>query len=47
MALAHHHEHDRAHDLSLIALGIVVIAIIAAAVPCLKTCVDWAFALFQ
>lgn len=47
MALVHHHEPDRAHDLALVVLAVVVFAIIAAAVPCLKTCVDWAFALFQ
>jgi hypothetical protein len=47
MALIHHHEPDRAHDVALIALALVVFGIIAAAVPCLKTCVDWFFALFQ
>lgn len=47
MALVHHHEPDRLHDLALIGLAIVVFGIIAAAVPCLKAIVDSFFALFQ
>lgn len=47
MALVHHHEPDRAHDAALVLLALAVFAIIAAAVPGLKMCVDWAFGLFQ
>jgi hypothetical protein len=47
MALVHHHEPDRARDLSLCGLALVVLAIIVAAVPFLKFCVDGLFALFQ
>ena len=47
MALVHHQEPDRAHDLALIGLALVVIAIIAVAVPGLKMFVDAAFSLFQ
>ncbi len=47
MALVHHHEPDRSSDLALIGLALVVFGIIAAAVPCLKVCVDGFFALFQ
>jgi hypothetical protein len=47
MALVHHSEPDRAHDLALVGLALVVFGIIAAAVPCLKLCVDGMFALFQ
>jgi hypothetical protein len=44
MALVHH-EPDRTHDLSIVALVLVVFAIIAAAVPCLTMAVDQLFAL--
>ncbi len=47
MALVHHHEPDRSHDLALIGLAVVVFGIIAAAVPVLKFCVDCCFTLFQ
>jgi hypothetical protein len=47
MALVHHHEPDRARDLALVGLALVVFGIIAAAVPCLKFCVDGFFRLFQ
>jgi hypothetical protein len=47
MALVHHHEPDRSRDLALVGLALVVFGIIAAAVPCLKLCVDGYFALFQ
>jgi hypothetical protein len=47
MALVHHHEPDRSRDLALVALALVVFGIIAAAVPCLKFCVDGVFAVFQ
>lgn len=47
MVLVHHHEPDRSHDLALAVLALVVVGIIAAAVPLLKLCVDWGFALFQ
>jgi hypothetical protein len=47
MALVHHHEPDRAHDAALVILAVVIFGIIAAAVPCLKACVDGFFALFQ
>lgn len=35
------------HDLALVGLALVVFGIIAAAVPCLKVCVDGLFGLFQ
>lgn len=44
MALVHH-EPDRTRDLALVGLALVVFAIIAAAVPCCKICVDQAFSL--
>ena len=44
MALVHD---ARGHDLSLCGLCLVVIGIIAAAVPCLQFLVDEAFALFK
>jgi hypothetical protein len=47
MALVHHHGPDRSHDLALVGLALFVVGVIAAAVPCLKLCVDWGFALFQ
>ena len=47
MALVHHHEPDRSHDLALVVLALVVCGIIAAAVPFLKFCVDGMFAVFQ
>jgi hypothetical protein len=47
MALVHRHEPDRSHDLALVGLALVVFAIIAATVPCLKVCVDGIFGLFQ
>ena len=47
MALVHHHEPDRARDFALVGLALVVFGIVAAAVPCLKICVDAAFRLFQ
>ncbi|HEY5046661.1 MAG TPA: hypothetical protein VII49_01400 [Rhizomicrobium sp.] len=47
MALVHHPEPDRTHDIALIGLVVVVFAIIAAAVPCLKLCIDGFFRLFQ
>jgi hypothetical protein len=47
MALVHHHEPDRIHDFALAGLALVVFGIIAAAVPFLKLCVDWCFAIFQ
>lgn len=47
MALVHHHEPDRAHDLALVGLVLVVVAIIAAAVPFLRLCVDSLFGLLQ
>ena len=43
MSLVHHP--DRSHDLSLIGLVLVIFAIIAAAVPCLKLAVDQAWSL--
>jgi hypothetical protein len=43
MALVHHP--DRSQDLALIGLVLVVFGIIAAAVPCLKICVDQFFSL--
>jgi hypothetical protein len=43
MALVHHR--DRSHDLSLVGLFLVVIGIIAAAVPCMKVLVDRLFSL--
>ncbi|HWA03794.1 MAG TPA: hypothetical protein VG819_09720 [Rhizomicrobium sp.] len=47
MALVHHHEPDRAHDLALVVLALVVAGIIAAAVPLLRFCVDGLFGFFQ
>jgi hypothetical protein len=47
MALVHHHEPDRSRDLALVGLAAVIIGVIAAAVPILKLCVDYCFALFQ
>jgi hypothetical protein len=47
MALVHHPEPDRARDLALLGLALVVFGIIAAAVPCLKMFVDGMFRLFQ
>jgi hypothetical protein len=47
VALVHSHEPDRSHDLALVGLAMIVVAIIAAAVPILKFCVDSCFALFQ
>jgi hypothetical protein len=47
MALVHHHGPDRAHDLALVGLAVVVFAIIAAAVPFLRICVDSLFGFFQ
>jgi hypothetical protein len=47
MALAHHHEPDRRRDLALVGLVFVLFGIIAAAVPCLKLCVDFLFRLVQ
>lgn len=47
MAVVHHHEPNRTHDMALCGLALFVIAIIAAAVPVLKFCVDSCFALFQ
>jgi len=47
MALVHHHEPDRPHDLALCALALFVVGVIAASVPLLKFCVDWCFTLFQ
>ncbi|MBS0275059.1 MAG: hypothetical protein JSR55_11835 [Proteobacteria bacterium] len=44
MALVHH-QPDRAHDLSVVGLVLIVFAIIAAAVPLLKIAVDQLFAL--
>ncbi|HEY2034249.1 MAG TPA: hypothetical protein VGH02_11240 [Rhizomicrobium sp.] len=41
----HHHQPDRAHDLALVGLVVVVFGIIAAAVPCLKMAVDQFFSL--
>jgi hypothetical protein len=43
MTLVHHQAPDRSHDLSIVALVLVVFAIIAAAVPCLKIAVDQIF----
>ena len=47
MALVHHHNHhpDRVQDLALVGLFLVVVGIIAFAVPCVKMAVDQAFAL--
>jgi hypothetical protein len=45
MALVHDHQHDRAHDLSLCGLVLVVFAIIAAAIPLIRLAVDRLFAL--
>jgi len=47
MALVHHHGPDRGHDMALMGLAILVIAIIAAAVPFLRLCVDSLFGFFQ
>ena len=47
MSLVHHHEPDRSRDLALVGLAMVVFAIVAAAVPCLKICVDGFFGLIQ
>jgi hypothetical protein len=46
MAVVHHHEPDRSHDLALVWLALVVFGIIAASVPLLKVCVDGCFGLF-
>lgn len=43
MALVH--RPDRLHDLSLVGLFLVVVGIIAAAVPCMKFLVDRLFSL--
>jgi hypothetical protein len=43
MALVH--RPDRSHDLSLVGLFLVVVGIIAAAVPCMKLLVDRLFSL--
>jgi hypothetical protein len=47
MSLVHHHEPERSRDLALVGLGFVIVAIIAAAIPVLKLCVDVCFTLFQ
>jgi hypothetical protein len=47
MALVHHHEPERSRDLALIGLALVVVAIIAAAVPFLKLCVDTCWGIFS
>ena len=44
MALVHTHEPHRSRDIALVGLVAVVFAIIAAAVPFLKICVDTCFA---
>lgn len=46
MALVHHHQADRKHDLALVGLVLVVFGIIALAVPCAKMAIDQAFSLF-
>jgi hypothetical protein len=47
LALVHHHGPDRAHDLALAMLALVVAGVIAIAVPLLRFCVDGIFGLFQ
>jgi len=47
MALVHTHEPDVRQDIALVGLALVVCGIIAAAVPCLKFCVDMCFGLLQ
>lgn len=47
MALVHHHEPSRSRDLALVGLALVIFAIIAAAVPLLKLCVDTCFAFLR
>ena len=47
MALVHRHEPDRSHDLALCGLAVLLVAIIAISVPCLKFLVDMAFSLTQ
>jgi len=47
MALVRHHEPAWVRDVALVGLVLVVFGIIAAAIPCLKMCVDWFFGLFQ
>ena len=47
MALVHTHAPCRSSDRALIGLAVLVCAVIAAAVPILKFCVDGCFALFQ
>lgn len=47
MALVHKHEPDRSHDLALVGLALVLVAVIAISVPCLKVLVDVLFGLTQ
>jgi hypothetical protein len=47
MSLVHHHEPDRSRDLALVGLAAVVFAIVAAAVPFIRVCVDGFFGLIQ
>jgi len=46
MSLVHRHEPNRGRDLALAGLVLVVFAIIAAAVPVSKMCVDGIFSFF-
>ena len=46
MSLVHRHEPSRGHDLALLGLALVVFAIIAAAVPVSRMCIDSIFSLF-
>jgi hypothetical protein len=47
LALVHKHEPDWSHDLALVGLALVLIAVIAISVPCLKFVVDMLFRLTQ
>jgi len=46
MSLVQRHEPNRGRDLALLGLALVVFAIIAAAVPVSKMCIDSLFSLF-
>jgi hypothetical protein len=45
MALVHHHQPDRGHDLALVGLVLVVFGIIAVAVPLARFIIDQLFSL--
>ncbi len=46
MALVHRHEPNRGRDFALVGLALIIFAIIAAAVPISKMCIDSVFGLF-